>query len=94
MLIATVFILIFPWADTLALLTKEPNIIRCEVESTYEEESRDGKARYYIVYVSGGRTEVSRTAYDAADPGDQYYLLYYGNKHIKTYDASVYALPQ
>lgn len=27
-------------------------------------------------------------------PGDQYYLVYYGNKHIKTYDASVYALPQ
>ena len=29
-----------------------------------------------------------------ADPGDQYYLVYYGNKHIKTYDASVYVLPQ
>ena len=29
-----------------------------------------------------------------AGPGDQYYLVYYGNKHIKTYDASVYALPQ
>lgn len=94
MLIVTVFILIFPWADTLALLTKEPNIIRCEVESKYEEESRDGKARYYIVYVNGGRTKVSRTVYDAADPGDQYYLVYYGNKHIKTYDTSVYALPQ
>lgn len=94
MLILSVFVFIIPWADTLALLTQEPNIIRCEVESKYEEESRDGKARYYIVYVSGGRTKVSRTAYDAADPGDQYYLVYYGNKHIKTYDASVYALPQ
>ncbi|SMC77969.1 hypothetical protein SAMN06296952_2735 [Oscillospiraceae bacterium] len=93
MLILSVFVFIIPWADTLALLTQEPNIIRCEVESKYEEESRDGKARYYIVYVSGRRTKVSRTAYDAADPGNQYYLVYYGNKHIKTYDASVYALP-
>lgn len=94
MLIVTVFILIFPWADTLALLTKEPNIIRCEVESKYEEESCDGKARYYIVYVSGGRTKVSRTAYDAADPGDQYYLVYYGSRHIRTYNASTYSLTE
>lgn len=94
MLIVSVFVFIIPWADTLALLTQEPDIIRCEVESKYEEESRDGKARYYIVYVSGGRTKVSRTAYDAADPGDQYYLVYYGSRHIKTYDASVYSLTE
>lgn len=100
-IITTVIILLFaitllalPFSKTYALLTGVPRIQSCEFERKYDMQDNDGNIRHYIVYSNGEHEGVSQSTYNEADPGDQYYLVYYGNKHIKTYDASVYALPQ
>ena len=100
-IITTVIILLFaitllalPFSKTYALLTGVPRIQSCEFERKYDMQDNDGNIRHYIVYSNGEREGVSQSTYNEAGPGDQYYLVYYGNKHIKTYDASVYALPQ
>lgn len=100
-IITTVIILLFaitllalPFAKTYALLTGVPRIQSCEFERKYDMQDNDGNIRHYIVYSNGEHEGVSQSTYNEAEPGDQYYLVYYGNKHIKTYDASVYALPQ
>ena len=100
-IITTVILLLFaitflalPFAKTYALLTGVPRIQSCEFKRKYDMQDSDGNISHYIVYSNGEREGVSQSTYNEADPGDQYYLVYYGNKHIKTYDASVYALPQ
>ena len=94
MIIMTCVVFFFPFSRTNAVLHNDPEVVMAYFDHKYEDYDSDGDKRYYIVYSNGTRSSVSKTTYDEADPGDYYYLVFFGDKHVRTYDGSRYTLPQ
>ena len=94
LMIATCIMFFYPLSRTDAVLHNDPEVVMAYFDHKYEDYDSDGDKRYYIVYSNGTRSSVSKTTYDEADPGDYYYLVFFGDKHVRTYDGSRYTLPQ
>lgn len=78
---------------TYKVLTNEPTVSISRVADRYTRKSRKSSRRYYLKFSDGSRIKVSRSEYDNARIGEEYYIAYFDGTAVECFDADEYSLP-
>ena len=78
---------------TYIVLTNEPTVSMSTVADRYTRKSRRSSRRYYLKFSDGSRIKVSRSEYDNARIGEEYYIAYFDGTAVECFDADEYSLP-
>lgn len=79
---------------TYKVLTNEPTVSISTVADRYTRKSRRSSRKYYLKFSDGSRIKVSRSEYDGARIGEEFYIAYFDEMAVECFDADSYSLPE